>query len=155
LRTEVKDRLRNSTALERAALDSTQLTLKIMANTMSYGNFVELNVEDLSRPQRRSLYGFSGKVQTISTNKSEEPGRYFHPLVAPMIAGGAGLMLAMTERLVLGRGLDWGFCDTDSMAIAKPLNMDDGVFSAKVEEIRGCFEPLNPYFQPGSILKME
>ena len=34
-------------------------------------------------------------------------------------------MLAITERLVLDNGLDWAFCDTDSMAIAKPADMDE------------------------------
>jgi hypothetical protein len=29
-------------------------------------------------------------------------------------------MLAITERRLLDEGLDWAFCDTDSMAFAKP-----------------------------------
>lgn len=155
LRSTVKKQLRNAEPCQRASLDSAQLTLKILANATSYGNFVELNVEDLTRPQQRSLYGFNGEPQSISTNKSEEPGRYFHPLLATLITGGARLMLAMTERLVQGHGLDWAFCDTDSMAIAKLAGMDDGVFESKVEAIRSWFEPLNPYAQDGSILKIE
>lgn len=155
LRSTVKKQLKNAEPCQRAALDSAQLTLKILANATSYGNFVELNVEDLSRPQQRSLYGFNCEPHPISTNKNEEPGRYFHPLLATLITGGARLMLAITERLVHGHGLGWAFCDTDSMAIAKPIGIDDGVFASKVDAIRSWFEPLNPYAQPGSILKIE
>jgi hypothetical protein len=34
-------------------------------------------------------------------------------------------MLATTERLALDHGLDWTFCDTDSMAIARPAEMSE------------------------------
>jgi hypothetical protein len=151
-----KKRLRTADASERARLDSAQLTLKILANATSYGNFVELNVEELARPQKRLLYGFSGEAQPIPpTNKSEEPGRYFHPLLATFITGGARLMLAITERQIGSHGLDWAFCDTDSTAIAKPTAMPDEKFLTKVEAIREWFEPLNPYAENGSILKIE
>jgi hypothetical protein len=155
LRAAVKRQLRTTDGSERATLDSAQLTLKILANATSYGNFVELNVEDLSRPQHRLLYAFNGEPQTVRTDKSEEPGRYFHPLLATLITGGARLMLAITERRVADCGLDWAFCDTDSMAIAKPAAMPDAQFFAKVDAIRQWFEPLNPYAEKGSILKIE
>ena len=155
LRATVKRRLKTADISERAQLDSTQLTVKIVANATSYGNFVELNVEDLVRLQKRVLHGFSGEPQTISTHKSEEPGRYFHPLLATLITGGARLMLAATERRIADCGLDWAFCDTDSMAIAKPTAMPDTEFFAKVEAIRDWFVPLNPYAEKGSILKIE
>ena len=64
-------------------------------------------------------------------------------------------MLAITERLIIDRGLDWAFCDTDSMAIAKPDIMSDALFFAKVEAIRHWFTPLNPYAEKGSLLKFE
>ena len=155
LRAGVKRRLKSANSAERAFLDSAQLTLKILANATSYGNFVELNVEDLAKPQKRALYGFAGDVRTITTNKSEEPGRYFHPLIATLITGGARLMLAMTEHLVSSGGLDWALCDTDSMAIARPTGMDGTQFGARVEAIQASFKSLNPYSDKGSILKIE
>lgn len=155
LRATAKARLKNADPSERAALDSEQLSLKILANSMSYGNFVEINVEDLSRRQQSTLYGYSSEPLEISTDKSEEPGRYFHPLIATLITGAARLMLAITERLVLDRGLDWAFCDTDSMAIARPPEMSESDFTQKVNAIRSWFEPLNPYAEKGSILKVE
>ena len=59
LRSTVKRRLREADQCERTTLDSAQQTLKILANSMSYGNFVELNVEDLTKPQQRQCYGYA------------------------------------------------------------------------------------------------
>ncbi len=87
--------------------------------------------------------------------KDEQPGRYFHPLLAATITGAARLMLAITERLILDHGLEWAFCDTDSMAIAKPTQMTEADFYAKVDDIAAWFAHLNPYEFPGSILKIE
>jgi hypothetical protein len=155
LRATAKGRLKNAVASERAALDSEQLSLKILANAASYGNFVEINVEDLARRQMRTLYDHGGQPREISTDKSEQPGRYFHPLIAALITGAARLMLAITERLTLDNGLDWTFCDTDSMAIACPAEMLEADFARRVQVIRSWFEPLNPYAEKGSILKQE
>ena len=155
MRSTVKRQLKEADPSERAALHSAQQTLKIFVNSMSYGNFVELNVENLTKPQQRQCFGHSGEPFTVPTDKSEEPGRYFHPLIATLITGAARLMLAITERLIHDRGLDWAFCDTDSMAIAKPDGMTDPEFIAKVEAIRHWFAPLNPYAEKGPLLKCE
>ena len=155
LRSMIKARLRGASAAELPALDSAQLTLKILANSTAYGNFVEIHVEDLADAQDRQCYGFNGEPISIPTDKNEEPGRYFNPLIATLITGAARLMLAITERLIIARGLDWAFCDTDSMAIAKPDDMPDPAFLAKIEAIRQWFAPLNPYAEKGSLLKFE
>jgi hypothetical protein len=51
LRTAIKTRLKNSSALNAEALDSEQQALKILANSTSYGIFVELNIADLDAPE--------------------------------------------------------------------------------------------------------
>ncbi len=155
LRSTIKSRIKTASPQERAALESTQLTLKILANATSYGNFVELNVEDLSQREERGCYGYSGEPFAILTDKIEEPGRYFHPLIGTLITGAARLMLAITERLVLDNGLDWAFCDTDSMAIAKPADMAELDFDGKVEAVWSWFDGLNPYAQKNPLLKVE
>jgi hypothetical protein len=81
-------------------------------------------------------------------------------LLATLITGAARLMLAITERLALDHGLDWTFCDTDSMAFAMPPGTEktaqsEASFKGRVEEVCAWFEPLNPYDQPGSILELE
>jgi hypothetical protein len=154
LRNEIKERLKHVTGADRAILEAAQLALKIIANSTSYGIFIELNVEDLKSPEKRLCYGFSGKPFKISTSKAESPGRYFHPLLATLITGGARLMLAVTQTLAQKNGLDWAFCDTDSMAIAK-TNGVEATFNDRVEIIRKYFEPLNPYSGNSSLLKLE
>ena len=60
--------------------------------------------------------------------KIEEPGKFFHPLLATLITGAARLMLAIAESLCFEKDLDWAFCDTDSMAIAKPRETGEAEF---------------------------
>ena len=55
LRTSIKARLKNSTAKE--ALNSDQQALKILANSTSYGIFVEMIVRDLDAPENLICHG--------------------------------------------------------------------------------------------------
>jgi hypothetical protein len=64
-------------------------------------------------------------------------------------------MLAITERLLVDAGLDWAFCDTDSMAIAKPEGMGQETFFARAKSVAEWFTPLNPYEVKGPLLKVE
>ncbi len=155
LRSTVKARMREADGAERHQRDAEQLALKILANATSYGIFVELNVEELAKPKPATCFGYDGESFPVEITQSEDPGRCFHPLLATLITGAARLMLAIAEHLVLNCGLDWAFCDTDSIAVAKPAEMADAEFFARVEEIREWFAPLNPYASGGSILKME
>ena len=86
---------------------------------------------------------------------AEMPGTFFHPLLGTLITGAARLMLAIAERLVTDKGLEWSFCDTDSMAIAKPDDMPVEQFAPRVREVVDWFAALNPYAFGGSILKIE
>jgi DNA polymerase elongation subunit (family B) len=97
-------------------LDMNQLALKILANATSYGIFIELNVEKADDEDAPVLIFTSQGKRTISASERELPGRYYHPLLATLITGAARLMLAVTERLAFEHGLNWAFCDTDSMA---------------------------------------
>ena len=155
LRSAIKTKLKNSSALNAEALDSEQQALKILASSTSYGIFVELNVADLDAPEKLICYGPSGEGFSVESMKVEEPGKYFHPLLATLITGAARLMLAIAESLCLAKGLDWAFCDTDSMAIAKPDGMDQAEFLARAQSICDWFSPLNPYEKKGSIFKIE
>jgi transcriptional regulator with XRE-family HTH domain len=91
----------------------------------------------------------------VDVHKIEKPGRYFHPLLATLITGAARLMLTTAERLVADHGLDWAFCDTDSIAIAKPETMEGPDFLQRVDRVASWFSVLNPYAFGGSILKVE
>jgi hypothetical protein len=143
LRTSIKARLKNSTAKE--ALNSDQQAFKILANSTSYGIFVEMIVRDLDAPERLICHGSSEDEFPVESKKVEERGLYFHSLLATLITGAARWMLAIAERLCFEKGLDWAFCDTDSLAIAKPDNMDQSGFFERSQSICNWFSGLNPY----------
>ena len=52
-------------------------------------------------------------------------------------------------------GLDWAFCDTDSIAIAKRDGMSDAEFLRLAMSVVEWFRPLNPYGMNEPILKIE
>lgn len=137
------------------ALESEQLALKILANATSYGIFIELNVEDMDEDDKPFEVHTGQGSFTAKPEKREAPGEYFHPLLATLITGAARLMMAITERLILDRSLDWAFCDTDGIAITLPKGEPEDTFESKVQDIRGWFEGLNPYDAKGSILDLE
>lgn len=155
LRTEIRKEEQSSSGAAAAALNSAQLALKILANATSYGIYVELNVEDLAHPEPWRRFDGEGNPSQVQLAKVERPGTYFHPLLGTLITGAARLMLAITERLVLDSGLDWALCDTDSMAIARPHNVEEPEFLERAQSVVDWFHPLNPYVEKGSLLRIE
>lgn len=155
LRREVKASMKSANPEDKPKLDSQQLALKILANATSYGIFVELNVEEEDVKQDLLCYGPDGKPIDVKLKKFEKPGKYFHPLLAALITGAARLKLAITERLALDEGLNWAFCDTDSMALAKPDHMSEAEFYERAQRVREWFTPLNPYADSSPLLKIE
>lgn len=155
LRQSVKGERDLATGDIRVAFDTEQNALKIAANATSYGIFIEVNVEKRSASKATTIHSSTCDVFSFKTDKAEMPGMYFHPLLATMITGAARLMLAVAERLVSDQGLEWSFCDTDSMAIAKPHEMPADHFAEGTRAVVDWFAALNPYDFGGSILKVE
>lgn len=129
--------------------------LKLVANAMGYGIFVQQDVQELAERVAIHCYPATGREFLIDMDKVEQPGEFFHPLLGTLITSAARLMLAITERLVLDSGLDWAFCDTDSMAIAKPAGMNNAEFYRRAESMRTWFDRLNPYAVPVQLFKLE
>lgn len=154
-RSSVKEKMKSAEGIERSQLDVMQLALKILANSTSYGIFIEVNVDDRDTKARHVCHFGGEQPYPVETRKIEEPGSYFHPLLGTLITGAARLMLALSERLIGDAGLDWAFCDTDSMAIAKPEGMEEAEFVARAKAICDWFTPLNPYEKKGPIFKIE
>jgi transcriptional regulator with XRE-family HTH domain len=154
-RSRIKKRMEAAIGAEHDRLNTEQNALKIMANSTSYGIFIEVNVEDLDQKERRDCHFGGAQPFAVGTTVSEKPGSYFHPLLGTLITGAARLMLALTERAIVDAGLDWAFCDTDSMAIAKPDDMGELEFVGRAEAVCDWFRPLNPYEQKGPLLKIE
>ena len=89
--------------------------LKILANSGSYGLFVELNPNESDAAK---LKVFSGEESFETTSDVvEEPGKWFAPHIASLITSGGRLLLAMLERCIADAGGTFLFCDTDSAAI--------------------------------------
>jgi hypothetical protein len=156
---------------QRAANESNEALhywLKILANSGSYGLFVELNPKGNTKHSEITV--FSGE-ETFPDRPTvlEEPGDWFAPPIASLITSGGRLLLAMLETVVRKAGGTYLFCDTDSLAIVAsehegPLTIPgtDGerVLSwDEVDRVVKQFESLNPYNQEivpirGSILKV-
>jgi hypothetical protein len=135
--------------------DADQLALKIMANATSYGIFIELNVTESDDAIEVVCFGRDAEPFPRRTHQTESPGRFFHPILGALITGAARLMLGLAERAIIDAGLDWAFCDTDSMAIARPEGMTETEFKARARRVLDWFEPLKPYRIADPLFKLE
>jgi len=98
--------------------------LKVLANSGSYGLFVEVNTETGSKKTKVSY--FSGdKKGKLESAYTERPGAWYFPPLASLITAGGRLLLAMLEKSVADRGGTYLFCDTDSLCI---VGLQDGGF---------------------------
>lgn len=139
----------------KARKDPLEEAIKIIANATCYGIFVEVIRDDAPKPEPLMVYGPDGVGFESQSNAIEQPGNFFNPLLATLITGAARLMLATAEKLAADQGLDWVFCDTDSIAMARPDDMEETEFHKRANAVIDWFEPLNPYRKQGSILKAE
>ncbi|CAM3066403.1 DNA-directed DNA polymerase [Sphingomonas antarctica] len=155
LRQSIKGERDSATGDAKAALDTEQNALKIAANATSYGIYIEQNVDEHHQPVKTTVHSTTAAPFSFATLKAENPGTYFHPLLGTLITGAARLMLAIAETLATDSGLEWTFCDTDSMALAKPAEMAGADFAKRVAGVVDWFAPLNPYDFAGSILQIE
>lgn len=157
LRQSAKAKMKLAKGDARDQLNADQQTLKILANSTSYGIFMELVTSEDSE-NVRTFFGADGKANALdlsTSEKVEDPGPFFHPLLGTLITGAARLMLALAETQVKLEGLDWTFCDTDSMAIAKPDEMPAPEFFDRAKRVCTWFDVLNPYEQKGGLFKIE
>lgn len=139
----------------KAAKDPIEKTLKIIANSTSYGIFIEVTRDDAAKSKVMSVFGPDGECEAVQTHSLEQPGRFFHPLLGVLITGAARLMLGIAEKLTKDCGLDWVFCDTDSWAFTRPDGLSRQAFHRRAQAVVDWFEPLSPYEKRGSILKIE
>jgi hypothetical protein len=142
---------------ERDAIEAFRQFLKIVVNSTSYGSFMQLDVEDEDerKKARVMVHTADGEPFAANVSKIERPGSCFHPLLGTLITGAARLMLALAQCRTKAEGLDWAFCDTDSIALAKPEGMGDAEFITRANAVSAWFAPLNPYGSGASILKIE
>ncbi len=139
--------------------------LKVLANSGSYGIYVEMHRQRTRRGERAPVmvHGTREQAWAADVSHPEVPGEFCFPPVAACITGAGRLLLAMLERCVTDAGGAWAFCDTDSMAIVAqeggglipcdggPHHTPTGVAAVRaltpdqVASIRARFDALNPY----------
>jgi hypothetical protein len=154
-RNAIKAKLETASKADKPALKSDEQAIKILANATSYGIFGELNVGEYVKTERMVGYGGRPHPSRFKSQTSERPGAYFHPLLAALITGAARLMLALAEHQVVEQGLDWVFCDTDSLAIGNTRGLPPKEFVATALRVREWFKDLNPYGEDNPILQLE
>ncbi len=110
--------------LSKAEREVLRLFLKVLANSGSYGLFVEVNPERVGKhpktgaPKRAHVRVWAGDSSFPTTSEVvERPGPWYCPPLASLITAGGRLLLGTLERLVTDAGGTYLMCDTDSMAI--------------------------------------
>jgi hypothetical protein len=120
--------------------DGVQRALKILANTMTYGIFIEVRTKEKSS----DIIVYS-QNEFFAKQKAEEEGKFFNPLIAVMQVAGARLLLAMCEKYLQEKDSTHIYMDTDSCYV--PSNF--------AFELRDFFKPLNPYSFEADFFKIE
>ena len=127
---------------EYETLHVVQNQLKIIANSTSYGIFIEVNTED--RECEAEVYGL-GEPFKCKASRREAFGSFFNPIISATITAGARLLLAMAEAWLERHKAYYAFCDTDSIAV-QPFYW---------KRLQEYFEPLNPVPEEPGFLKLE
>jgi hypothetical protein len=138
--------------------DRLQHFLKILANSTSYGTYLELNPVKVDPRKRPTITVYSGEriFERPAPDTIEQPGSFYFPLLGALITAGGRLLLAMIERCVRDAGGTYLCCDTDALTIVAsktggPVQMPDGAPPVKalsrseVETILNRFDSLSPY----------
>jgi hypothetical protein len=138
--------------------DRLQHFLKILANSTSYGTYLELNPVKIDQGKRPKITVYSGDLifEQLAPDTIEQAGSFYFPLLGALITSGGRLLLAMIERCVRDVGGTYLCCDTDALTIVAsrtggPVPMPDGAEPVKalswsqIDEIRTRFDSLSPY----------
>ena len=118
-----------------------QNTIKIVANTASYGDYIQVNTETTRKNTENSFVTVYGNdepfaVDTKTIARKETPARHFNPIVGTFLTAGARLVLAAAESIVLQHKDGYvAYCDTDSIFVSPQ-------HATQAQEF---FQELNPY----------
>ena len=138
--------------------DRLQYFLKILANSTSYGTYLELNPVKVDQVNLPKIKVYSGEriFEQNAPDTIEQPGSFYFPVLGALITSGGRLLLAMIERCVRDAGGTYLCCDTDALTIVASkdggsVKMPDGAPPIKglswreVRKIASRFDSLSPY----------
>ena len=129
---------------KRAGWEARALGLKIVANSGSYGIFVEVNRKRKSG--EATVHGLNGDPFDTEETELEEPGVDYCPVLAAALTSGAHLLLALVDSAVTSAGGKVVYCDTDS-AFVSPSKI--------AGQVAERFDSLSPYSERVALLKDE
>lgn len=146
-RIRLKDRLENPdvklSADEKKLLKLQVKILKIIANSTSYGIFIQINSSKAAKKKEIVVNGFN-KFKT-KVERIESPGEYFNPVMSVFLTAGSRLILSAAEALALKEKGDVMYFDTDSIFVSPE----------QAKSIQEFFEKLNPYEVRTDMFKVE
>jgi hypothetical protein len=137
--------------------DRLQYFLKILANSTSYGTYLELNPVRVDAKHRPRITVHSGEhvFDQPAPDTIEQPGRFYFPLLGALITAGGRLLLGLIECCVRDAGGTYMCCDTDALIIVASraggtVRMPDGssikaLSWRQVQQIAERFDSLSPY----------
>jgi hypothetical protein len=115
----------------RLAKDGRDRQLKILANSSSYGIYIELDPED--KKSEVMIYGRNEKF--VDFKRFEKEGKYFNPIISTLITDGTKLLLGLGDCILQKYNEVVAYADTDSLYVP-PQHAD---------EVMTFFDALNPY----------
>jgi hypothetical protein len=143
IRTLTEARIREKKERKRG-WENRALGLKILANALCYGIFVEVNRKGNSG--QATIHGIGPEPFETEEKDLEEPGIDYCPLLATAITSAAHLLLALGEAVVEKLGGEVVYCDTDSMIMTP---------SRIAPQVAARLESLNPFSSHPPFLKDE
>ena len=138
----IKKRLemKQSSSSSNCEIDKTiQNTIKIIANTASYGIHIQVNSEKSEKQNEPvTVYGidepFSVDQNTLA--RKEIPAKHFNPILGVFLPAAARLVLAAAESIVTSHRDGYvAYMDTDSIMVSPK----------HAKEVQEFFQKLNPY----------
>ena len=136
----IQKRLEMKQLSSNSEMDKTiQNTIKIIANTASYGIHIQVNSESEKQNEPVTVYGVDDESFSVPSNtipRKEIPSRHFNPILGVFLPAAARLVLATAESLVASHRDGYvAYMDTDSIMVSPKHAV----------EVQEFFQRLNPY----------
>ena len=146
LKQELKQNRNNLSSQEQNQLKINQNILKIIANSTSYGIFIEINpTPSKTKEKKNNVTVYGTENFETDVEKFERPGKSFNPIMSVFLTAGSRLILAAAEKLVTDNGGYVAYCDTDSVFVSPQ----------HVKLVQEFFASLNPYSAKVEMFKVE
>jgi len=142
----IEERLRIKESQSDTDDDIRQNILKIIANSASYGIFIQIDRDFEQNSGRKTpvtAYGLDSFRTQVE--RPERHGKYFNPIISVFLTAASRLILASAESLVLQNGGYIAYCDTDSIFVCPK----------HAQLVQNFFRSLNPYCQKTETFKVE